>query len=77
MGYSLPQWEDACRIAKEAIFKIPGLRYVGWDLTFTSDQKWIIVEGNGLTQFIGQQATIDKGIKKQFLKATGYKGETV
>ena len=41
-------------------------------LTYTKNNKWIIVEGNSMTQFYGQQATIDKGIKKEFIKSIRY-----
>ncbi len=74
-GIQLPDWQKALSIAKEAAPIVEGARYVGWDLTYTAEGKWIIVEGNGATQFIGQQGTIDVGNKKRLMKYlldTGY-----
>lgn len=67
MGYKLPLWKEALRIAKEASCKIDSTCYIGWDLTLTSEKKWIIVEGNSRTQFYGQQATKNKGQKDELL----------
>lgn len=72
-GYQLPDWNKAIALGHELADKVPGLKYVGWDITYTDDNQWIVVEGNAKTQFMGQQAPTDKGIRKEFLEAVKYK----
>ena len=67
-GYQLPNWEKAKEIALAAAASIDGLVFCGWDLTCNSDGEWIIVEGNAKSQFFGMQATLNKGIKAEFLE---------
>ena len=67
-GIQLPAWDEALALAKKAATAIDGASYVGWDLTYTSEGKWIIVEGNGATQFIGQQGTVDRGNKARLME---------
>ena len=71
-GIQLPDWESAIKKAKEIALQIKDARYIGWDFTYTSDGKWIVVEGNAMTQFFAQQATIGRGIKREFLEQIGY-----
>ena len=73
IGVQMPDWEELLRLAKEAAMQIEGLGYVGWDFTYTSDNQWIIIEGNSLTQFIAQQGTIGVGLKEEFYNTIGYK----
>lgn len=72
-GYQLPDWEKAIALGHELADKVPGLKYIGWDITYTADNEWVVVEGNAKTQFFGQQCTIDKGVRKEFLEAVNYK----
>lgn len=71
-GYRLPRWKQALKLAKELASQVPGLCYIGWDLTYTKDRSWIIVEGNAKTQFVGQQGTSCKGMKNEFINLVGY-----
>ncbi|MBR1763566.1 MAG: hypothetical protein IJ731_09435 [Eubacterium sp.] len=71
-GIQLPEWDKALKKAKEIALEIKDARFIGWDFTYTSDGEWIVVEGNALTQFFAQQATIGKGIKREFLEQIGY-----
>ena len=72
-GYPLPDWQQAMDLGLELADKIPGLKYIGWDLTYTADNKWIVVEGNAKTQFFGQQCAADTGVRDNFLELIGYK----
>ena len=56
-GFQLPAWNEALRVALTASAAVEGLGYAGWDLTFTQDERWIVVEGNARTQFVAQQLT--------------------
>lgn len=71
-GIPLPLWEEALKTAKTAALKIPGPRYVGWDMVCTEENRWIIVEGNAMTMYIGQQATLGIGKRNELLKAIHY-----
>ncbi len=72
MGYRLPKWKQARQLACDLAESMPEIVYGGWDLTFTQDRKWVIVEGNAKTQFFGQQCTINKGVREDFLNLIGH-----
>lgn len=69
--YKVPAWEKAVKFAteimNELVNKTDKVNYVGWDITYTEDNQWAIVEGNAFPQFV-QQATYGKGFKKEFDK---------
>lgn len=71
-GFQIPKWDEAVKLASELAPLTPDLKYIGWDLALTKNG-WIVVEGNGATQFIGQQLPDNKGKKKEFEKLIGYK----
>ena len=70
-GYAFPEWDKALEIAKKASAAVPEMGYIGWDLTYTEDCRWIIVEGNARTQFLGQQAVSGIGTMDSFAKVLG------
>ena len=45
VGFQFPDWQEAMDMVVRAAHKIPGLRYVGWDIAF-SDHGPVMVEGN-------------------------------
>lgn len=45
VGFQFPDWEKAMDMIEQAAHKVPGLRYVGWDIAFT-DKGPELVEGN-------------------------------
>ncbi|MCQ2547961.1 MAG: hypothetical protein MJ145_03035 [Clostridia bacterium] len=63
-GYQLENWEQALETAKSATKISDHLNYIGWDFTYDAKGKWIIVEGNSVTQFLGQQMCTG-GIRKR------------
>ena len=67
-GYRIPNWKKALKLGEEIADKVPGASYIGWDLAYTNKRKWVIVEGNGVPQFIFNQGTIGKGLKKEFME---------
>lgn len=73
IGYKLPKWEQARQLACELAKAMPEIIYGGWDLTFTKDRKWVVVEGNAKTQFFGQQCTTNKGVREDFLNLIGHR----
>ena len=46
VGYHIPKWEEICAFIKQAATVCPTLRFVGWDVTLTKDEKIILIEGN-------------------------------
>lgn len=70
-GYKLRRWKQALKMAKKAALSVDNARMVGWDLTMDRWGRWVIIEGNGLSQFIGPQATVLKPVKERLLKTTG------
>ena len=70
-GFAYSEWDKAVEAAVRAAEEISELGYIGWDLTYTKDCRWIIVEGNARTQFLGQQSTTGKGTLKEFAELLG------
>lgn len=64
VGFVIPNWEEACDMAKKLALMIPDCRFVGWDLALT-EKGWMMVEGNFGPLLIYQIAK-GKGIKKDF-----------
>lgn len=44
-GFKFPDWDKAVKMVKEASFKVPEMRYIGWDVCF-SVLGPVLVEGN-------------------------------
>ena len=65
-GFQLPQWDKLLALCKEMALKIPSVKFIGWDLAFTSEHGWILIEGNPGSQLIGPQMTFKRGIKAEF-----------
>lgn len=67
--YQIPNWKAAVDFAREImetlVRKTEHINYVGWDITYTEDEEWVIVEGNAFPQFV-QQATYGRGLKREF-----------
>ncbi len=59
-GFQLPNWDDALKLgealAQKALQIIPEVRYIGWDISYTSDNRWIVIEGNAFGQLVRQGA---------------------
>lgn len=63
-GYVFPLWDKMKAMCCEMAEMIPGVKCIGWDVALT-DQGWVVVEGNGMTQFIGPQIIYKHGIKEE------------
>lgn len=62
-GYQLPDWDKLVDLCREMAVMSPKVRMIGWDLAYTSESDWIMVEGNSSTEFIGPQSTFLNGIR--------------
>ena len=63
-GFQLPEWEEMLRIVREMSGQLEKIRYVGWDMAY-STKGWAVVEGNGMSQMIASQFIYKKGIKEE------------
>lgn len=65
-GYQMPEWEKLKAICCKMSGMLPSVKCIGWDMAYTDDG-WVVIEGNGMTQFIVPQIVYKKGIKKELL----------
>ena len=72
-GFQIPKWQEMVSLAKQAALAFDKTRYIGFDVALSKDKGPVIVEGNGKTQFLGQQITDEIGKKKSFEKLINYK----
>lgn len=61
IGFQIPRWKEAIKLAEELCAIVPTNRYAGWDLALTDDG-WIMIEGNSWAEF-GSQILDHKGMK--------------
>lgn len=61
---SLPEWDKAVDMCKEAALLTPDLKYLSWDLAYSAKTGWEIVEVNTSGQFMQQAGTLT-GIRKE------------
>lgn len=45
-GTHIPDWDDLIILVKEIADITKQLRYIGWDFVYTTNKKWILLEGN-------------------------------
>lgn len=64
VGFTIPEWDKVCSMAKELAMMIPENRFTGWDFALT-EQGWLLVEGNYMPLIIWQIAA-HKGIRPDF-----------
>lgn len=75
LNFKLPEFNKAIKLCKTLASQTPTIRYIGWDLAHT-DAGWVVVEGNGMSQLVGPQLVMQKGIKKDIntiIQKCGYK----
>lgn len=65
-GAQLPEWDKLLAMLTEAALELPSLRYIGWDVAYSS-RGWCIVEGNSNGEFFTQMV-FGHGFKKEFEK---------
>lgn len=63
-GFSLPEWDHMIALCKEMAAMEPNVPWIGWDMAHTEDG-WVVIEGNPLSEAIGPQSTMQKGIKDE------------
>ena len=66
-NFQVPRWNEVVALSKELMVKIPGLKYVGWDISLTKDNI-VLVEGNSRPMVGGLQGLHRTGFKKELLE---------
>ena len=64
-GYKLPAWKQLISICTRMADDCKSANWIGWDMAYTN-QGWLVIEGNGVTEVIGPQSTAQKGIRNKF-----------
>ena len=64
-GFQIPDWSEAVSMVKTAALMVPGNHYCGWDLAFTRDKGWCMVEANCTAQMGGMQIVTKTGRRHQ------------
>lgn len=67
-NYSLPNFDKMIEICKDMAKEIPKIKWIGWDMAYTTNNEWVVVEGNSLSEVIGTQITSKKGIRDFYNK---------
>lgn len=60
-----PDWNMMKQLCVEMAKLVPSARWIGWDMAHT-ENGWVVVEGNSVSEVIGPQSTLKRGIKKEF-----------
>lgn len=67
LGFKMPRWEEAKKLAVELAHVMPDNHYCGWDLALT-DNGWVLQEANDRGEFVGFQLPTTKGFRKELLQ---------
>ena len=66
-GFVIPEWKELTEEAKRVHLSLPREHvYVAFDFAL-SDKGWMVVEGNW-GEFIMQQTSLKRGLKKEFVR---------
>ena len=70
-GTQLPEWDKLLEMLTEAALELPSLRYIGWDVAYSTNG-WCIIEGNTNGEFFSQMV-YGHGFKSEFEKLIDWK----
>lgn len=62
-GFQLPDWNQLIDTCCEMSAMLPTVRIIGWDMAHT-DHGWVAIEGNSMTEAIGPQSTLLRGMRE-------------
>jgi hypothetical protein len=71
-GFQIPDWEQMISLAKEAASKFENVRFIGWDMVY-STKGWCIMEGNFAGEFVSGQMPSQRGLKQELEQLIGWK----
>lgn len=61
VGFEVPNWENIVTKIKKAALEVPQMRYIGWDVAITKDNKTELIEGNSGADPDAEQITTQEG----------------
>lgn len=64
-GFQIPEWEEAVAMVKKAAMMVPDNHYCGWDLAYSADYGWCMVEANCHAQMGAMQMVTRTGRKNE------------
>ena len=70
-GFRIPEWETILETIRTAASMVPGLRYIGWDVTITSSGEPCIIEGNSNSGVDVFQTSLQKGVRDILVEGLG------
>lgn len=70
VGFKVPRFDEAMKLAAELASVVPSVRFVGWDLALT-DKGWVMVEGNDRAMFFCQQFGDRIGKREEHFRLAG------
>lgn len=65
VGFKIPEWDKAKELINEVALVIPQIRFVGWDIAY-STKGWVLIEGNSRPQCLSAQIPKYNGKLAQF-----------
>jgi hypothetical protein len=68
-GQPIPRWDELMKLSVDMAKNLPSMVYIGWDFALTPDG-WEPVEANR-GEFVAQQMTQGRGLRKEFEKMCG------
>ncbi len=70
-GIQLPEWDKLLEMLTEAALELSSLRYIGWDVAYSTNG-WCIIEGNTNGEFFTQMV-FGHGFKSEFEKLINWR----
>ena len=64
-GFQIPHWDEVLSMVKQAAMMVPGNHYCGWDLAYTAQRGWCMVEANCTAQMGGMQMVTKTGRRQE------------
>lgn len=66
LGHQIPEWEKVVELVKSCAKRLPGLRYIGWDVAIKEDGTVCLVEGNHNAGSFIHQVAAGKGLRSVY-----------
>lgn len=67
IGFEIPKWIVLCDLTKEMAAKCPDCHIMGWDMAYTQNEEWVVIECNYCPNLVSQ-FSLDRGFKDEFVK---------
>lgn len=64
-GFQIPDWDEAVAMVKDAAMRVPDNHYCGWDLAYSAQHGWCMVEANCHAQMGAMQMVTKTGRKHE------------